>query len=195
MPSVVDTGSRQLADTSSEVDAHEDARVAGLAASVRAGLREHLQVNYYDTKLLSTEDARAQERYVEEKIASGNVHDLEQLYDDYASEDARARSRKNEELYHKQFREPLEDMRRRNVISDESYREWLSWMEAGQRAGSEKKSSIKQTFPEYRKEREALAKQREEFLKNKQLDKITDPHMKKQIEFLRNDREWFQTLS
>lgn len=172
----------------------EGGRIADLAREVRDGVKDHVRLFFDEMKLLSAEEAQAQASYAEKVIAEGDVSKLQQLHEEYASQYAQAQRHEKRDAYYTNFRDPLEDMHRRKVISEESYRQWLAWMEDRGRAALEKTSSIQQSFQEYRKEHEELAANREKLLHDSHLKHVSDSDLQKDIKDLTEDHRWFKTL-
>ena len=175
------------------VSADQDAST--LADAVYHGVHEHLAIFHDEMHLLSDSEASSQRQYVEQAIAEGNITKLRDLYEEYASQAAKEDRRKKQELYFRDYLDPLESMKSRKVISEDSYNQWINWMKDGQRAGYDKTKSIRDSFQAYRNAREELAGDRKgliEDIKNKKiLENVTDPELKAKIEYLTDDKKWF----
>lgn len=178
------------------VSADQDA--SDLVEAISHGVSEHLHVFHDEMHLLSDAEASSQRQYVEQVIAEGNITKLKDLYEEYASLAAREERRKKQELYFRDYRDPLESMKSRGVISQDSYDQWIKWMQDSQRAGYEKTKSIRDTFQAYRNDREELAGDRKELIekvnKDKIIDNVEDPDLKAGIVHLIEDKIWFDEL-
>ncbi len=166
--------------------AHEDIR------RLRSAFEEHLRVNFRETGLLSRDEAEAQRQYFERALQDQSR--IPDLLESYASPEARQAAEKNRRLYGG-FVSKLDAALESNVISSKSYDEWIRWVRDESRSGSESTKSIRETLPKYLDERSALARERQKVLKDPRLVKVADPKLKAEISFLRNDADYFGTLS
>lgn len=160
--------------------------------------REHMRVNE-ELGLLSDSEMREQRSFVEHL---SDPDDIAEAMRGYVSEEAGRSLGCNVEYYNDKFIAPLhaalegnKKTSSRPVISKESYDEWIAWVHDRNRNSPEKKTSIDTVLPKYLKERWKIAEERAVLLDNKNLDNVKNPKLKKEIAYMKDDKEWFETLS
>jgi len=191
--------SRSTAEAGNVVRRSEGGGIAGTAFSpdtdiqrIRAGFEEHLRINFEETGLLSSAEAEAQRRYVEQALT--DRANIRRLLEDYASPAARDAARENRRLYRELFLKPLREALEARVLSRSSYDAWVRWVHDETRGALEKKTSIHGALPAYLRERWELARERAKFLREPPLDDTAEP-LRSELRSLRDERDWFGTLS
>jgi len=159
----------------------------------RDAFKEHMQVQS-ELGLLSDSEIQQQQSFIDNL---SDPKDIKEALQAYASTEGMRLLEENVNYYNEKFLKPLDiALKEEKIISQKSYDEWMAWTHDRSRNSPDKKTSIEQVLPEYLRERRELAKERENLIsKRKQLDEVTTPKLKKEIEFLRNKKEWFETIS
>jgi hypothetical protein len=91
----------------------------------------------------------------------------------------------------------LDDYVRQGFISEESKEKSMKWFYDSDTPEFYRKQWIKTKFPEYLKERKDLSEKRKGLIGEIDkvgIDKIQNPKLRKEIEFLKDNKEWFGTL-
>ena len=156
---------------------------------VRRGFEEFMRVNFHETGFLSRAQVESQRQFIDE--AKFDAEKLQEARQAYVGTFASQNIEENLKMYYQDFIRPLDDAKERREISEKSHREWVKWIRDPDRSAPEKKQSIRSALPAYLKERRELAAKRAELLRDPRIHGVTDPALRDEIRFLKEDDKWF----
>lgn len=169
-----------------------DASTGSRYENLRQKIGGYIHVTFDELGLASREETEKLRRWWDQLDVSKDedLDKADQMYKEFFEKQLQSAIQ-----LHREYIDVLYEARRDNIIPEQSFTEWIKWIRDPNRDYKDKESSIRNDLPKYLKERRELAKSREELLKDTHLEKVQNPRLKKEIEFMKDDKEWFGTLT
>lgn len=142
------------------------------------------------TGFASREEMDQIPRWLDQLERSGDLVKIAEAHENFEKH-SRKIMEEEVELHDKHFITQLDDALGSNIISSKSYDKWVRWVKDPDRRTDEVKQSIRHHLPKYLEQRRDLATKRVELLRDSRIHSVTDPALRDEIRFLREDDKWF----